>query len=148
MSDWNYPEAIVGVFAINRKGELLMVTTHKWPKMYAIPGGHIELGESVADTARREMKEELNMRISFDRVINVQEAIFPKGFYRKAHFLFVDVLCRALTEKVKIDNREIQSYRWIKPKAALKLRMNKYTRTALRQLVDGNQKRWYHAEAK
>lgn len=148
MSDWNYPEAVVGVLAINRNGELLMITTHKWPKMYAIPGGHIELGESAADTARREMREELNVPVKFQRVINVQEAIFPEKFYRKAHFIFIDVLCRAMTKKVKIDNREIQSYRWIKPRAALRLRMNRYTRMALKQLLSKKDKRWYHAEAK
>ncbi len=47
-------------------------------------GGHIELGETIAQTAEREVKEEVGLNVKFVRVIKVVEFIFPPTFMIKS----------------------------------------------------------------
>lgn len=143
-----YPEVAIGTFILNRQGKLLLVTSYKWPSLYAVPGGHMELGESVAETARREAKEEVGLDVRFKRVLNLQEAVYPKGFHEKRHFIFIDVLCIANGEKVRLDNDEIQSYIWVGLRQALRLKLNPYTRVAVRQLIAGKKSAWFYPHAK
>jgi nucleoside triphosphatase len=42
-----YPEPVVGAFIFNDGGEVLLVKSPKWDVEYTIPGGHIELGETI-----------------------------------------------------------------------------------------------------
>ncbi len=132
-----YPEVAVGTFIMNRKGELLLVSSYKWPGVYAVAGGHVELGESIAEAAEREALEETGLKVRFRRIINMQEAIYPRGFVTKRHFIFIDVVCDAITTKVRLDGNELQGYRWIKPRAALRLRLNTYTRKAIQDILKG-----------
>lgn len=46
---------------------------------YAIPGGHVALGETNEETLVREFKEEINADIKVDRLIWVGELFFPWG---------------------------------------------------------------------
>ena len=63
---------------------------------WALPGGHIELGEIVEDAVVREIKEETNLDIKIDKLFNVysQPGRDPRGhyitiayFYRASHQL-------------------------------------------------------------
>lgn len=132
-----YPEVAVGTFIFNKKGELLLVQSFKWPGLYAVAGGHVELGETIAQTAEREAFEETGLKVKFKHVINLQQAIFPKNFFSKRHFLFVDVMCTSASSKVKLDGKELQDSIWIKPRQALKLKLNTYTRKAINDIIKG-----------
>ena len=46
---------------------------------YAIPGGHVTLGETNEQTLIREFKEEINADIKVDKLIWVGELFFPWG---------------------------------------------------------------------
>ncbi|MDE1768036.1 MAG: NUDIX domain-containing protein [Candidatus Micrarchaeota archaeon] len=130
-----HPEVAVGTFILNKNGELLLVESYKWPGVYSCPGGKIELGESIAQTAVREAKEETGLDIKFRQVINMQEAVYPKGFIVKRHFIFIDALCTTKSMNVKLEKRELQNYVWVRPKAALKLKLNTYTRKAINDIL-------------
>ena len=146
MAKWNYPELVVGAVVLNRRKQVLIVRTWKWPGLYAIPGGHVEIGESVENAAKREVLEEVGLKIAVGRTLNVQEAIYPMGFHQKRHFLFIDVLCTSNGDKVKIDNNEIQDYIWIEPRKALKLNLNVYTRRAMVNLLEKDAK-WFYSDS-
>lgn len=135
----NYPEPIVGAFIKNKKGELLFVTSFKWKGVWSIPGGHVELGENLTDALRREVMEEVGLNVRVKRLISIEQAIFPKSFIKKKHFIFFDFLCESSSDKVKIDKGEVQGYKWIRPKDALKLKHNQYTRHALEIYLKGLQ---------
>ena len=125
-----YPEPTVGALIFNRKGELLLVKSHKWKGKYVIPGGHIELGETIEQALKREVKEETGLNINGIRFVQLQEFIFDKRFWKKRHFIFLDYACKTSSKKVRL-NDEAQEFVWASVKKALKLPIEPYTRRAI-----------------
>ena len=131
-----YPEPTVGGFILNPKGEVLLCHSKKWMDNYTIPGGHIELGERIEDALKREVKEEVGLDVEPVRLLLMQEAIYSKEFYKRRHFIFLDYLCKARSNSVSIDNKEIQSYIWLKPREGLQLQVDTYTKRLLYAYLD------------
>lgn len=123
-----YPEATVGALVVNPKGEVLIVRSNKWAHKHTVPGGHIELGELAEDAIKREVKEETGLDVDVLKLLLVQQAIYPKFFYKHEHFVFMDYLCRTQDTTVKLDDRELQQYAWVNPRGALDLDLEEYTR--------------------
>ena len=130
-----YPEPTVGCFIVDEDGKILIIRSPKWKKP-AIPGGHIEIGETAMQAAVREAREEVGMEVEPIRLLQVQEAIFPKGFSRKRHFIFFKYLCKPKSRKVKIDNKEIVGYEWMEMKDAARV-TDEYTRGTLKMYMRG-----------
>ncbi|HUK29243.1 MAG TPA: NUDIX domain-containing protein [Candidatus Acidoferrales bacterium] len=124
----SFPEATVGALIVNGKGKVLIVRSEKWGHKYTVPGGHIELGERAEDAIRREVKEETGLDSEPVELLIVQQAIYPKDYHKHEHFIFMDYICKAKTEEVKLDGRELQEYVWVSPEEALKLDLEQYTR--------------------
>ena len=123
-----YPEATVGALVVNPKGEVLIVRSSKWNDKFTVPGGHIELGELAEDAIQREVKEETGLDVDAVKLLVVQQAIYPNHYCKHEHFIFLDYLCKAMSQNVQLDGRELQSYVWIKPEDALTLDLEEYTR--------------------
>jgi len=134
VTDQKYPEPTVGVFIFNPAGELLLLKSHKWPEAYVVPGGHIELGESLEQAAVREAREETGLEVRDLKFVCVQEFIFDPAFWKRRHFLFFDFTCRADSVEVKL-NDEAQAHLWAEPRAALQLPLDAYTRRTLEQIL-------------
>jgi len=69
----------VGVVALikNEKNEVLMMLRNKKPAkgLWAIPGGKLEVFEELETSIKREIKEELNLDASVDRLLGIIEDI-------------------------------------------------------------------------
>jgi len=125
--DQVYPEPTVGALVVNRDGKILLAKSHKWFDKYTLPGGHIELGETMEEALKREVKEEVGLDVEVVEFLTMQEAIYAKEFYKKKHFIFFDFLCRAGDQQVKLDHDEVQDYTWEYPGAAFNLNIDSYT---------------------
>ena len=55
---------VVRCFLRNSEWKYLLVK-HQWKDNWSLPGWHIEGGESIYKTLKREIKEELNLKINF-----------------------------------------------------------------------------------
>src|SRR3989344_562546 len=131
MSEQIFPEPTCGALILNPKGEIFLMKSHKWHGKYVTPGGHIELGEKMEDSLKREIKEETGLQIYGIKFVCFHEFIYGKAFWKRRHFIFFDFACRTDNENVTL-NSEGQEFTWITLEDALKLKsLEQYTRKTL-----------------
>ena len=130
MSNQQYPEPTCGALIFNPAGEIFLMKSHKWNNAYVIPGGHVELGETLEDALKREIKEETGLDIFDIQFICFQEFIYDKEFWKKKHFIFFDFACKTRATDVTM-NSEGQEFIWVAPDDALKLSVEPYTKKAI-----------------
>ena len=132
MTNQTFPEPTVGIFIFNPQGELLLTKTHKWRGKYGVPGGHIELGESAIEAARREAKEETGLDIRDIEYLCWQECVYDEQFWKPRHFIFLDFTARVDEGKVTL-NDEAEEFTWVAPQKALEqLDIDSYTGVSIR----------------
>lgn len=83
-----YPEPTAGALIFNLEDKIFLLKSHKWKGRYTIPGGHIELGESMEQALKREINEETGLDIYDIKFICLQEFIFDDQFWKKNPFNF------------------------------------------------------------
>ncbi len=130
-ADQVYPEPTVGGLIVNEEGKVLLVKSFKWFDSYTLPGGHIEIGETMFEAVKREVKEETGLDVEVKEILLTQEAIFTPEFHKKKHFIFFDLLCRSRDQQVKLDQKELREYIWVYPGAAYNLKLDSFTRKTL-----------------
>ena len=131
-----YPEPTVGGLIVNDEGKILLAKSHKWFDKYTLPGGHIEVGETMREAVAREVKEEVGLDVEVVELLLMQEAIFAEEFWKKRHFIFLDFLCRSKDQQVKLDGRELQEYIWEYPGAAFRLNLDSFTKKTLEKYLE------------
>ena len=95
----SYPERpIVGVGAIVLDGDrvLLVKRAHEPLKgEWSVPGGAVDVGETLEEAIRREVREETCLDIEVGPIVDVLDRIRydPDGRV-KFHFVLVDFVCR------------------------------------------------------
>jgi nucleoside triphosphatase len=132
MAKQEFPQIAVGALIVNSEGRILLAKSHKWNNKYTVPGGKVELGETMEEALKREVKEETGLDISDLRLLLVQEMVFDKEFWKRKHYILVDFLCRTDGTKVKL-NDEFQDYVWERPNKALNLDVEPYTKPLIEQ---------------
>ena len=95
-----FPAApVVGVGAVVvRDGKALIVKRAHDPRKgeWSLPGGRVELGESLEDATRREIKEETGLDIEVGPLVEVFDRVHPLDGRIRYHFVIVDYLCRPI----------------------------------------------------
>ncbi len=133
MSKQDYPHPTVGALIFNPEGKMLLVRSHKFHDKYVVPGGHIEVGERMADAVVREAKEETGLDVYDPQFIFHQEFIQDESFWKKMHFIFFDFACKTDSTDVVL-NDEAQSYIWVTTEEALTMNVDAYTINAINEL--------------
>lgn len=92
-----YPERpIASVAACVFKGDKILVIKRATPPsqgLWSVPGGMVELGETIQDTARREIQEECGIGIEVGEVFHVANLVVPdeKGLVQ-FHYVITYIL--------------------------------------------------------
>lgn len=113
----NRPGVGVGVIIANKRGEILVKKRQgSHAQKYSIPGGHVELGETFEQAAKKEIKEETNLEIKTLRVIAVTNNLET---YREEGFHYVSIILVADKFTGKLINLEPEKCAeliWVNPK--------------------------------
>lgn len=135
----NFPrgvEVVVGVIIENPQGQILLVKSPKWSNKWTIPGGHIDPGETIMQTAIREAKEEAGLACEPVNVFNHGEALSTPDFHRPAHFIYFTAHCQCQNDKVTLDGAELTEYVWMRPEEARNLALRGGFGNTIQKFID------------
>ena len=92
-----YPDRpVVGVGAVVVKdGKALIVKRAHEPRKgeWSLPGGRVELGETLIEAVRREIREETGLEIDVGPVVELFDRVHRHDGRVRYHFVIVDYLC-------------------------------------------------------
>ena len=117
----DYPEhPIIGVGAvIVAGGRALLVRRDTEPLRgeWSVPGGMLELGETLHEGVKREALEETGIQVEPDEVLDVFDSIFTDGLGRtQYHYVLIDYLCRPIAGEAQAGG-DVSDVRWVSAEA-------------------------------
>jgi mutator protein MutT len=134
-----YPDRpIVGVGAIVvDEGRALVVRRGKEPLKghWSIPGGAVELGETLREAAAREAREETGLMVEAGEVLEVLDSIYrdPEG-RTQFHYVLVDFICRRLGGELCAAS-DVSEVRWITLEDLPELQMTQTAERVIRKAL-------------
>jgi len=114
-----YPaHPVVGVGAVVvRDGKALIIKRAHEPRKgeWSLPGGLLELGESLQDAAHREIKEETGLDVDVGPVIETFDRVHRDDHGRiRYHFVIVDFVCWS-NRGVAVPGSDAEGVAWVTP---------------------------------
>lgn len=80
----------IGVYGLLVEGNKILVQTHPYTKKFGLPGGAVDMGETLEDALKREFTEETNLNIKVGNIFDVSEQFFTNpNFDEDAHSFFL-----------------------------------------------------------
>lgn len=101
--------------AIFRNDKVLVVQRAHPPAqgLWTLPGGHVEVGETLVDAVTREIAEETALTISVIGLAGYREIILPEAVgTRGRHFVILPFAARWLSGEIAL-NDELADGRWM-----------------------------------
>ena len=139
MSDREYPlRPIVAVgTVVVRNGSVLLARRGKPPSQgkWSVPGGAVDVGESLEDAARREIREECGIEVELTDTIEViQRVTRDEGQRVRFHYVIVDYLARWKAGEPR-PSEEAADVRWFRPDELDGLDMTAGTAEVIRRML-------------
>ena len=138
MSSRRYPEhphVAVGAVVIH-DNQVLLVKRGKPPAEgeWAIPGGNVELGETLQQAAEREILEETGVTVQAKEIIYTFESIHkdPEGGVI-FHYVILDFAADYISGN-PAPHDDAMDAQWVTPENATKLKINSSTRILLNKI--------------
>ncbi len=132
----DHPRAAVGAVAV-KDNSVLLVLRGKPPSkgVWAIPGGSVNLGETLQEAAEREILEETGI------VIKAGKPVFTFDFVERDntgrvrfHYIIVDLMAEYVSGE-PCSGDDALNAKWISPQELDELNVSLMTRRLLKQLI-------------
>ena len=117
----SHPQLAVSA-AIFRDGKILLVRRARFPAkgVYSLPGGRVEIGETVHAALHREVKEETALKIEIADLAAWRE-VLPAAA-GSGHYLIMSFAARWSAGEVVL-NEELDDHKWLAPDALGELKV-------------------------
>jgi 8-oxo-dGTP diphosphatase len=105
--------------AIFRDGKVLLVRRARAPAhgLYTLPGGGVELGETLEQAVIREVREETALDVAPVELVGFRQAIAHDAEGRiERHFVILPFAARFIAGKITL-NEELAEAHWVSPEA-------------------------------
>ena len=131
-----YPQQpLVGVGAIIiADGRVALIKRGKAPLLgeWSIPGGMLELGETLRRGAEREAREETGLTVRATELLGVFERIVPDAEQRTSyHYVLIDSLCEVVSGELRAGG-DAADARWFTPEEVAALPLPEDTASVIR----------------
>ena len=137
------PRAAVSVL-VQRNGEILVVLRGNPPaeETWALPGGSIELGETIYEAAERETLEETGVRVRAMKPLTAVDAIYrdEDGAVR-FHYVIVYMLASLISGE-PVAGDDVKDARWMTLEELEEYMVEKKTLEILKGLLSGEGNRY------
>jgi 8-oxo-dGTP diphosphatase len=130
------PKVAVGAIVV-RDGRALLVRRGHPPSegLWAIPGGSVELGETLQEAAEREIMEETGLTIRAGEPVYTFDVILRDDAGRvRFHYVIVDLQADYVRGELHSGD-DARDARWVAPKELEKLPVNRTTLEVLKKLL-------------
>ncbi|MDA4125294.1 MAG: NUDIX hydrolase [Thaumarchaeota archaeon] len=130
-----YPShPLVGAGAIVRRKDRVLLVKRKFQPnkgLWALPGGLVEVGESVQAAVLREVEEETGLTVRLEGLFDVGTDIHLDATSRpRYHYVLIDYVANPVKGRVRL-NGESSAYGWYASADLKNLKMSKGTREVL-----------------
>lgn len=135
-----YPDRpIVGVGGVVvQNGRVVLVRRAKAPRKgeWSIPGGMLELGETLRDGVAREIEEETGLKVKSEEVLDVFDSIVIDADGKtQYHYVLVDYLCSVIEGDLRAAS-DVSEARWATLEEVLSLVKREMTVGVIRKGLD------------
>ena len=112
------PRPVVGVGAVIAHADRVVLIKRKYEPLagqWSLPGGTLELGESLEAGVAREIREETGLEVDVGPVVEVFDRILlDAGGRVQYHFVLVDYLCRPIGGQLQAGS-DVDDAVWVAP---------------------------------
>jgi mutator protein MutT len=135
----DYPDRpIVGVGALivdNARVLIVRRATEPLKDQWSIPGGAVELGETLRQAVVREIREETGLIIETGEVIEVFDSIYRDSQgCAQYHYVLVDFLCRVVGGELCAAS-DAGAVRWVPVEELAELQLVEHTERVIRKAL-------------
>jgi len=104
------------------KGQLLVALIHRARyNDYSWPKGKVDPGESLPETAVREILEETGLKVALGVRLSIESYVLPSGKDKEVHYWAARVSDSALAKSKFVPSEEVASIDWHTPEKAREL---------------------------